>query len=183
MGLHRDGSHFGFGAVECHVRRLIWHQLCFLDIRSCEAQGPKPIIRPDDFDTELPLNVDDVDLEQYPPPQSNVYRWTDVTFSRLRMECNEMHRMLWFDRPRLEKKQTTLTAVLGKIENFRRIIKEKYLGRMDDSFPIQRCAMLYVEVLTRRMHIMILQRYHSTVSQNVPGQLPADILLSSFNAF
>lgn len=48
MGLHRDGQTYGMNPLETHVRRLIWYQLCFLDIRTCEAQGPRPTIRRDE---------------------------------------------------------------------------------------------------------------------------------------
>ncbi len=62
MGLHRDGSFYAMSAVDVHVRRMIWHQLCFLDMRTCEATGPRPQIRKDDYDTRPPLNVADADL-------------------------------------------------------------------------------------------------------------------------
>ncbi|TKA78392.1 hypothetical protein B0A55_04715, partial [Friedmanniomyces simplex] len=62
MGLHRDGTFYSMSPVEVHVRRLVWHQLCFLDLRTCEATGPRPQIRPGDYDTRFPLNVDDSDL-------------------------------------------------------------------------------------------------------------------------
>lgn len=84
MGLHRDGSHYGLDPVEIHVRRLIWYQLCWLDIRTCEASGPRPQIRKEDFDTRFPLNVNDVDLESSNPPTRDAECWTDMTFTRMR---------------------------------------------------------------------------------------------------
>ncbi|KAL8871718.1 MAG: hypothetical protein Q9174_002507 [Haloplaca sp. 1 TL-2023] len=138
MGLHRDGTEYGFGPVEIHVRRLIWYQICFLDIRTAESQGPRPHIRADEFDTQFPLNVDDESLESSSPPMTSAQKWTDMTLSLIRMECNEMCRTVWIDRPRLEKKKISLTAVLGKIENFRKTIREKYLCLIDDSMPVQR---------------------------------------------
>ncbi|KAL8666888.1 MAG: hypothetical protein Q9202_001128 [Teloschistes flavicans] len=138
MGLHRDGTDYGLNPVDTLVRRLIWYQICFLDIRTCEAQGPRPHIRVDEFDTQFPLNVDDVDLERLMPPTSSVHRWTDMTLALIRMECNEMCRVVWVDRPRLEKRKISLTAVLGKIESFRKTMKDKYLCLVDDNVPIQR---------------------------------------------
>ena len=169
MGLHRDGSEYGFTAVETHVRRIVWYQLCLLDIRTCEAQGPRPGIRQEDYDTKLPLNVDDVELEQRHPPKKSSERWTDMTFTLMRMECNEMTRLIWVDRPRLEKKQISLTAVLGKIENFRKTTDEKYLSLIDDNIPIQRCARLVLNILISRMHIAVLHRYHNSVAVAIPG--------------
>ena len=170
MGLHRDGTGYSLGSVETHVRRMIWYQLCFLDIRTCEAQGPRPGIREDEFDTRFPLNVNDVELESPNPPIESATRWTDMTLSLIRWECVEMHRVVWFDRPRLEKKKITLTAALGKVENFRRTMKEKYLPMIDDSIPIQHEGRLLLEILTLRMHAMLLHKYHNSVSQTIPGK-------------
>ncbi|RYP17776.1 hypothetical protein DL765_004354 [Monosporascus sp. GIB2] len=38
--------------------------LCFLDIRTCEAQGLRPVIRREDYDTRLPLNCDEAEFTQ-----------------------------------------------------------------------------------------------------------------------
>ncbi|MCJ1386821.1 hypothetical protein MMC17_009949 [Xylographa soralifera] len=178
MALHRDGTGYGLKPIEIHVRRLVWYQLCYLDIRTCEAQGPRPGIRQEEFDTRFPLNVNDSDLDQDITPTKSAERWTDMTFSLIRMECNEMMRTLWFDRPKLEKKQISLTAVLGKIENFRKMTEEKYLPWMDDSIPIQQCARAVLNILLRRMHIMILHRYHNSVAVRIPDRLRQIILTS-----
>ncbi|KAL8701466.1 MAG: hypothetical protein Q9201_004887 [Fulgogasparrea decipioides] len=158
MGLHRDGTEYGLGPVETHVRRLIWYQICFLDIRTCEAQGPRPHIRADEFDTQFPLNVDDEELERVPPPTVSSPRWTDMTLTLIRMECNEMTRVVWVDRPHLEKKKISLTTVLAKIENFRKMMREKYLSVVDDNVPIQRLGRHVCEICSLRMHITVLHR-------------------------
>ena len=169
MGLHRDGSEYGLSPLETHVRRMIWYQLCFLDIRTCEAQGPRPGIRKEDFDTKLPLNVNDADLEQRSPPTESSSRWTDITFTLIRMECLEMLRQIWVDRPRLDKRKISLTSVLSKIENFRRAMQEKYMPMIDDRIPIQHCGHLVMDLLIRRMHIMVLNKYHNGVAKPIPG--------------
>ena len=181
MGLHRDGTEYGMGPVETHVRRLIWYQICFLDIRTCEAQGPRPGIRAEDFDTQFPLNVDDVDLERLDPPTESARTWTDMTLSLIRFECNEMHRVIWIDRPRLEKKKINLTALLGKVENFRRTIKEKYASLIDDAVPVQHCARLVLEILSLRMHAMVLHRYHNSNIHAIPDRLRQIIITSGIS--
>lgn len=159
MGLHRDGTEYGFGPVETHVRRLIWYHICFLDIRTCEAQGPRPHIRSDEFDTQFPLNVDDEELEAPDPPTTSASRWTDMTLTLIRMEANEMSRVVWVDRLRLEKKKISLTAVLGKIETFRKTMKDKYLRFINDNIPVQHLGRQICEIVTLRMHIMVLHRW------------------------
>lgn len=94
--------------------------MCFLDIRTCEAQGPRPTIRRDEFDTKLPINANDVDFHISGSAPAAANRWTDATLSLIRFEVNEMMRTIWIDRPRIERRKISLTAVLGKIETFRK---------------------------------------------------------------
>jgi Fungal specific transcription factor domain len=161
MGLHRDPEQaFGLGPLESHVRRILWFQLCFLDIRTTEAQAPRPLIKRDDFDSAFPLNINDADLISGNPGESN--GWTDMTFSKIRFECNEMHRVIWLDRLRLEKKQIGLTHVLGKIESFRKAMETKYHPIIDETVPLQKEAKLVMNLLLLKMHIMVLHRYHTS---------------------
>lgn len=177
MGLHRDGENYGISQLETHVRRLIWHQLCFLDIRTCEAQGPRPTIRRDDFDTKMPLNVDDIDLDATGKAPQNADRWTDATFSIIRFEVNEMYRVIWVDRPRIQMRKISLTAVLSKIETFRQNMT-KYDKFMDDRVPIQRCAKLVKSIMIDRMHVMLLHRYHTSTHHRMPDRL-RNIMITS----
>jgi hypothetical protein len=101
MGLHRDGEAYGLTPLETHVRRLIWYQLCWLDIRTCEAQGPKPAIRKEDFDVKLPLNIDDVEFHTDGRSPVGTDKFTDSTLSLIRFEYTEMARAIWIDRPRI----------------------------------------------------------------------------------
>src|SRR5690606_20078405 len=78
IGLHRDGEVFGFNPVDTHVRRLLWHQLCVLDIRTAEAHGPRPSIRREDYDTRLPANCNEEDIQRDGPlPYPEDY-WTPM---------------------------------------------------------------------------------------------------------
>lgn len=178
MGLHRDGSAYGMNPLETHIRRLIWHQLCFLDIRTCESQGPRPTIRRDEYDTKLPLNADDIEFHPSGPLPASADRWTDATLSLIRFEINEMARTIWVDRPRIESRKISLTAVLSKIETFRARMATKYDHLMDDRVPIQKCAKVIKALLISRLHVMVLHRYHNSVVSPMPDRLRT-IMLSS----
>ena len=180
MGLHRDGETYGLTPLETHVRRLVWHQLCFLDIRTCEAQGPKPVIRREDYDTKLPVNCDEEDLlatAGAPPPEPSD-SWTTNTLALIRFEINEMMRAVWVDRRRLETRRTTLTAVLTKIENFRQRMSEKYDPLLDMSLPQQRYAKCIMYLLTYRLHIMVLHPYYANALHPMPPRL-SHLLITS----
>jgi hypothetical protein len=181
MGLHRDGETYGMNPIETHVRRLGWHQLCFLDIRTCEAQGPRPSIRKGEFDTKLPLNINDVDLHAAGRPPTPSDKFTDSTLSLIRFEVIEMMRTLWIDRPRIESRKISLTAVLTKIETFKSNMNAKYDHLMDDRIAVQKAAKIIKALLLSRLHVMVLHRYHNSVVTPMPDRLRT-IMLSNGTA-
>ena len=178
MGLHRDPQDvYGLPPIDCQVRRMVWFELCFLDFRTGEIQGPRPCIRREDYDTRFPLNIDDKDLMSGKVEESNT-RFTDMTLSRIRFECCEMHRIIWYDRLRLEKKKITLTHVLGKIVSFLKAMNAKYQPILDSTVPIQQYAQLALKVLLHRMHVMVLHRYVNNPAIPTPERL-RDLIIDS----
>ena len=64
LGLHRDGAHFEhLTSYEVEIRRRVWWALCMLDVRASEDQGTDLLITSGSFDTKLPLNINDADIE------------------------------------------------------------------------------------------------------------------------
>lgn len=188
MGLHRDGQTYGLDPLETQVRRLIWHQLCFLDIRTCEAQGPKPGIRRDDYDTTLPLNVEEDELTNMTwcsvPPSaasSAPEKWTSNLLSIIRFEINEMMRIIWSDRRKTEMapgRKTNLAAMLVKIESFSKRMLKKYEHLLDDQIPIQYYTKLVMNLLMHRLLAMVLHPYHTNTSNPMPDRLTNELLKS-----
>lgn len=180
MGLHRDGSRaYNLNALETHVRRLIWHQLCFLDIRTCEAQGPKPAIRREDYDTWLPDNCEEDQLSSSTRQPCVVGSWTTTLFPLIRFEVNEMMRIIWADRRKLEARKITLTQVLTKIENFRKRMFDNYNHLLDERVPIQRYAKLVMHLLMYRLHVMVLHPYYANTASPMPQRLRSVLITSA----
>jgi hypothetical protein len=171
MGLHRDGSHYSMTPVEVNVRRLIWHQLCFLDMRTCEATGPRPQIRPGDYDTKLPLNVDDADLLSENPPTEDKPYWTDMTLIRIRAECVELRRQLWFDIVQIDRKKKSLTSTVVKIQKTWNHMTAKYFSIIDESVPLQRLAKHIMTLGVQGCFIQVLHRYLFSTAQRMPDRL------------
>ncbi|KAI5361327.1 hypothetical protein Slin15195_G124390 [Septoria linicola] len=171
MGLHRDGTHYQMTPVEVQVRRMIWHQLCFLDMRTCEATGPRPQIRAEDYDTKMPWNVNDADLIGDNPTTEDRDYWTDTTFERIRAECQEMRRKVWYDIVAIDKKKKSLTSVLVKVQKFMLATKERYLPMLDLTSPVQRLTGLMLETMTKGLHLQVLHRYLFSTTQRMPDRL------------
>ncbi|KAH7328412.1 hypothetical protein B0I35DRAFT_17558 [Stachybotrys elegans] len=173
MGLHRDGETLGLKPVDVHVRRLVWHQLCLLDVHTCEAQGLRPIIRPGDYDTKLPANCDED--HAFTP----VNRWTPMTLPLVRFEINEMQRIVWADRRKLEAGAMTLTASLVRTENFRRRMLEKYERYLDNSNPIQRYTRLVMNSILYRLMASILWPFYRNETRELPPRLNSVLVTSA----
>lgn len=64
IGLHRDGSRFEhLSPYEVEMRRRVWWVLCMLDIRASEDQGTEFTVATGSFDTKMPLNINDADID------------------------------------------------------------------------------------------------------------------------
>lgn len=176
MGFHRDPSEYGHPPVETHVRRLIWYQLCFLDLRTSEVQGPRVYIRREDYSTKFPLNLDDEDFST--GKTDDAAQFTDMTYTRIRLECQEMLRICFIDRLRLDKRKISVTQVLGKIESFRKAMRAKYgpLVNVPNPKPIQRAAAVMMSHLINRMYPVVLHRYHMGAAIQIPDRLRQIIL-------
>jgi hypothetical protein len=171
MGLHRDGSHYSMTPIEIHVRRMVWHQLCFLDQRTCEATGPRPQIRKEDYDTKLPANVNDLDFINPNSSTEDRPYWTDNTLFRIRAECMEIRRQVWFDIMALDKKKKTLTSVLVRVQKFRNSLESRYFPMLDEKNPLQVFARHVMALGVNGLYIQVLHRYLFSTTTKMPDRL------------
>ncbi|KAF3053565.1 hypothetical protein E8E11_011800 [Didymella keratinophila] len=188
MGLHKDPSVYSTSPIECQVRRLIWHQICFLDLRTCEATGPRPQIRPDDYDTRLPLNIDDIDLDRAEQGDRSIDTendrpyFTDMTITRMRLECYDMHRYLWVERPKLERKRkegektVSINTLLARVQSFKAAMEATYVPMLSKTAPLHALASQIYGILSNRLYIHVLQKYLSSDRHKMPERLRQIVL-------
>jgi hypothetical protein len=156
LGLHRDGSHFGLSPFETEMRRRLWWYIYLLDVQSSEYQATSPQIREGDYNTRLPLNLNDgewaTDLAE--PPQEKI-GFTDMTLTSIRCHILMANRKLM---------QMTPSGVGGHkdlfknrnllIDETRRVLDERYLQFCDLSIPIHWVAAIIARVaLARLWHV------------------------------
>ena len=188
MGLHKDPLVYSTSPIECQVRRLIWHQICFLDLRTCEATGPRPQIRPDDYDTRLPLNIDDIDLDRAEQGDRSIDiendrpYFTDMTITRMRFECYDMHRYLWVERPKLERKRkegeniVSINTLLARVQSFKAAMEATYVPMLSKTAPLHALASQIYGILSNRLYIHVLQKYLSSDRHKMPDRLRQIVL-------
>ena len=168
-GLHCDGEQRGYNPIETHVRRLIWFNLCFLDIRTTEAQGPRPLIRAEDYTTNFPANVNDADITINGHPDSVDDQWAEMTVPLIRFRCNEFIRRIWGWRRQVIAKEMSITPVINEIESFRLDWSLKW-HPSDPNDPLQRYGRCMLDLQTLRTYAMVLHPYHMHPKLQMPGE-------------
>lgn len=123
LGLHRDGAHFEhLTPYEMEMRRRVWWSLCMLDLRASEDQGTEITIARGSFDTKLPLNINDVDIEpettQMPTGREGI---TDMTFTLLWFETAEVVKQMMAQSdhgraPGIEEQSRLLNEIYQKFD-------------------------------------------------------------------
>ena len=155
--LDRDASGPEMDPVDCQVRRLLWHQVCFLDLITTEAQGIQPAIHDNEFNTSLPLNIKDDALDQLSDQSFSPSGWTEATFSLIRYECGMVHRFIIAQDSAIQQGQTDLKTVQHLVNVQKMRIERQYLQYLDDTIPIQRCAKFVLQLFTARFDAILLQ--------------------------
>ena len=144
--------------VERQIRRLLWHQICFLDLRTAEIFGSQSMIRDNALDTPLPLNVDDEALGTSHDQSPLTSRWTDATFTLLRYECYLVHRLILEKTKEVENNVTNIDSIRRLVDRKKAAIEEKYLNHLDETIPIQQYAKVVGRLLTSLFNTMLLPR-------------------------
>ncbi|KAF9890653.1 hypothetical protein FE257_005784 [Aspergillus nanangensis] len=174
MGLHRDPTEFGFSATECHSRRLIWYQVCYIDLKTSFLQGPRPFVHHDGYTTQLPLDVS-LDLT----PNQGQLPWNDMIFTMIRFEWQRMQRRCFTHRKRVDQRRMTLTQAISKIEQFRVNMDTKYGPYLycASPSPVQRMAGLVLKIWLGMMYLYHLHRYMNSVTYRLPDRLRQIVLI------
>ena len=164
-----------------HVGRLIWYQLCILDIRTTESAAPRPLIRHEEYSTKFPLNVDDDDLEYC---SHDLARFTDMTSSLVDMRCIEVIRSLYRDRAnikRVEDGRSLLDQLLTRVADFREKLLTDYGDFLDEREPIQYFTKLKIDLYTSRMYAIILQHYEYPAKAEWSGKQTMTLRFSNID--
>jgi Fungal specific transcription factor domain len=131
MKFHIDGAKFAsVTPFEVQMRRRIWWQICLVDSRAGNLQASSYKLSEDMFDTEMPTNSNDANLESSMPHLPLAAdAWTDVSAFLLRCE-------IW----QLSRRLQSVADFNQKCELFKRIearIEETYLKHPDLNQPFQ----------------------------------------------
>lgn len=88
LGLHKEARiHFPeFSPLETEMRKRLWATILEMSIQSCLDTGMPPSISNDDFDSEPPSNIDDVDASNLSAAADIADGFTQSTIQRMLMQ-------------------------------------------------------------------------------------------------
>ncbi|KAI0455794.1 hypothetical protein F5B21DRAFT_182384 [Xylaria acuta] len=143
LGLQRDGTHFKhLTPFEVDLRRRVWYSICALDVRASEDQGTDFSIQYGSFDTQLPWNINDddidVDTKETPIERQGI---TDMTLAIVAMEISNISRQMMSPGVGLDEQNRLLDTIYARLE-------DRYLQFSTESGNIAHWVMV---VVTRLM--------------------------------
>jgi hypothetical protein len=176
MKLHQDGTHFpGISTFETEFQRRIWWQICFIDSRSEELQVSQFKLSEDMFDTEIPGNVNDVNLD--PGISQRIFitdRWTDMTIFLIRCEVWKLSRQL----------QSVSTTIEKKLELFQQsqaTIEDTYLNHININKPLHNFVAASARLFLAKVDLILHSKQHSVRGQPPHILQSHDVFLSSLS--
>ncbi|KAF5585011.1 bikaverin cluster-transcription factor [Fusarium subglutinans] len=157
MGLHRDGTTFGFKPFDTELRRRLWWHICLLDMRSSEFHGYEPIVREDMFDTKLPLNINDSDLTPHMTEVPVEHEGcTQMTFCLIRCEVMKAGWKVGYASP---TPSSTASAARGDdeliVQELKRRLEERYLRHCDESVPFMLFTSKVARLIVARTGLIV----------------------------
>ncbi|KAL8724927.1 MAG: hypothetical protein Q9166_007675 [cf. Caloplaca sp. 2 TL-2023] len=173
LDLHRDDSSASLSPFNTEMRRRLWWQIIILDGRAAEDRGSDPMITEQSYNTIMPANVNDEDLD----PESTediVSRkgYTEMTFCLICYEVSVTIRQLNYVPPGLSG--GSAVDVLPNREEKERLVNEsherlekKYLRYCDTSVPLSWATNMVTRMIMARMWLIVhkpLQRHEGEMS-------------------
>ncbi|KGO60117.1 Transcription factor, fungi [Penicillium expansum] len=181
LGLHRDGTHFDYlSPFEIEMRRRVWWTLCVLDVRSSEDQGTDYTITKSSFDTKIPLNLNETDLdpESKEIPQARD-ALTDMSVARVTFGMCELTRQMMAhgfkdEAPTLEEQGRLLQQIYQGLE-------QDFLQYSTESGNIRYWVIVTVaRLLMAKMTLLIyLPLLFSSPNEDFSEELRTKLLVSS----
>jgi hypothetical protein len=163
MKLHRDGSHFAnIMPFEIEMRRRLWWQICLIDSRSEDVQVSEYKLSEGMFDTEIPVNADDANLDSgMSKPPVIAERWTDMTVFLIRCEVWKLSRRL---QPVTAASYALPPGIDERLELFQQSqakIEDTYLKHLNPNQPLHSFMATIARLFFTKVDLILHTKQHS----------------------
>lgn len=170
--LHRDGSHLAnIAAFEIEVRRRLWWQICLIDSRSEDLQVSAYKVGEELFDTQMPVNTDDVNLD---PGMSTspivMARWTGMTIFIIRCEVWKLSRRLQSVTVVTSDLPIDMDERLEILHQCQARIEKTYLKHLDPNQPIHAFVATMTRLFLTKVSLILHTKQQSArATQPIPA--------------
>jgi len=179
LGLHRDGAYLEhLTPYEIEMRRRIWWGLCMLDSRASEDQGMDYTVTHGSFDTKLPLNINDADIDpattQIPAEREGL---TDMSIPLVWMEIGGLARQMMVQKeskPSIEEQGRLLNEMFQKLD--RRYLQYSSESGNTTYWVTVVCARLVMAKMTLLIYLPLL---FSSPSEQFSSKVKNDLLIAA----
>lgn len=161
LDLHRDGAGSSFSPFEAEMRRRLWWQINVLDLRASEDRGFPPIILEHSFNTKMPSNINDEDLD-LTSGEKIVERpgCTEMTFCLISHEVLNVVRRLNSVLPDIgddhQGKHVAGWQVMEDlIKGCSQLLESKYLIHCDTTVPIFWVSLMVARLIILKMWLFL----------------------------
>ncbi|KAL8836910.1 MAG: hypothetical protein Q9205_002817 [Flavoplaca limonia] len=177
LDLHRDDSFASLSPFNTEMRRRLWWQIIILDGRAAEDRGSDPMITEQSYNTKMPSNVNDEDIDPE-KSQEIVSRegYTEMTFCLICHEVSVTIRQLNYVPPGLSS-GTAADVLPNRMEKDRLVndchdrLENKYLQFCNTSVPLSWATSVVTRMIMARMWLIVhkpLQRQEGEMSPRNP---------------
>jgi len=161
--LHRDSSHFAnITPFEIEMRRRLWWQICFIDSQSEDVQVSEYKLSEGMFDTEIPANTDDANLD---PGMSNrpvvAERWTDMTVFLIRCEVWKLSRRLQSVTAANYALPSDIDEKLELFQQSQARIEDTYLKHLSPNQPLHSFVATIARLFLTKVDLILHTKQHS----------------------
>jgi len=161
MGLHHENSSSTYRPFAREMRRRLWWQICLLDSHAADDRATNPVVSADSFNTELPLQINDEDLQvDLRGELEDRQGFTDMTFSLICFEVVDTIRQLNYVPIRKlgqsrSGPQDYWTQRIDAVTNVQRRMEEKYLRHLKLDRPFHWATRLVADIMTAIMWLVV----------------------------
>lgn len=168
LGLHQDPSALGLAPFVAEMRRRLWWQIVILDVLTAEENDMDPALLESSFDTQMPSNVNDQDLDiAMTAPVTSTDRRTEMMFALQRIEISYAARKVLFSAKFTADNGYESRSEEGKnqfLDDLHKELAAKYYHYCDLNIPLCGLTTTSGRVVLSRMRLMINSKRRSEVS-------------------
>ena len=144
------------------LRRRLWWQICFIDSRSEDVQVSKYKLSAEMFDTEIPANTDDANLDPgMSKPPVAAERWTDMTVFLIHCEIRKLSRQLQSVTAASYALPPDIDERLELFQQSQARIEDTYLKHLNPHHPLHSFVAIIARLFLTKVDLILHTKQHS----------------------